>query len=207
MWIDISIILVLCLCSGFGFKKGMLGSIFSIVIFFLSIYLTYSLLPFVTKTVLNIIKVDTLQSTLVQNNDIISFFVNSDNILILFIKRLLHIDETTLLKTVVEFICNIVIFIVLSFIITKILKFIARKIASTVKKMAILGSFDRLCGLFFGFLKGIVYVSIICFIVSGLSDIDAFSPIFSTQIGTSSLYSVFRVGSQQIITTMINMLR
>lgn len=207
MWIDIGIIAILCLCSAIGFKKGMLASLFSIVVIFLSIYLTYLFLPYLTSFILNTLKVDTLQSALVENNSIISEFVHSDNILFVFIKKILHIDEKMLLNTIVEFICNIVVFFILSFIINKMLKFVAKKISIFVKGLAIIGSFDRMCGLLFGFLKGIIFVALICFVISGLNEFDVFTPIFSTQISSSSLYPAFKVGSQQLITTMSNIFK
>ncbi len=206
MWIDVAIILILCICSAIGFKMGLLPSLFSIATFFLSIYLTYKLLPITTNALLNVIKVDKLQSTLVQNNSLISWFINNDNVLIMFIKKLLHINETTLFETIVEFICNICVFVLLSVFISRLLKLLTKKISCAVKKLAIIGSFDRLCGLLFGFLKGIVIVAILCFVLGGLNDLDTFKPIFSIQIESSSLYSAFKVGSEQIIKTMINLL-
>ena len=207
MWIDIAIISILCLCSAFGFKKGMVSSLLSIIIMFLSLYLTYLMLPKATSFILETLKVDTLQSTLVQNNSFISNLVNSDNILLIFIKKVLHINESMLLSTVVEFVCNVIVFIVLSFIINKLLKFMARKVSLFIKSLAIIGSFDRLCGLALGFLKGVIFVALICFVIEGLNGFDILSPIFTTQISTSSLYPAFKIGSEKLIATVSNMLR
>lgn len=207
MWIDIAIISILCLCSALGFKKGMVSSLLSIVIMFLSLYLTYLLLPKATSFILETLKVDTLQSTLVQNNVFISGLVNSNNILLIFIKKILHINETMLLNTVVEFVCNVLVFIVLSFIINKVLKLLAKKFSMFVKSLAIIGSFDRLCGLALGFFKGIIFVALICFFIDGLNDFDILSPIFTAQISTSSLYPAFKIGSEKLIATVSNMLK
>ena len=205
MWIDVTIILVLCISSAFGFKRGMLISLFSIMTFFLSIYLTYLILPYATNFLIETLSIDKLQSTLVENNSILNSFINSDNLLLQFVKNLLHINETNMMTTVVEFICNTVMFILLTFIIRKILSFACKKLSLFIKKIFILGSFDRLCGLLFGFLKGIVFISIICFVINGLSEFDAFAPIFNTQIEMSSLFPVFKNGTSYIISTFVGL--
>ena len=202
MWIDLTIILVLCICSAVGFKKGMLESIFSIIIFFASLYLTYLIHPYLSNLIVNLLKLDNLDISLVQNSNALSSFVESNNSLLLFIKNILHIDESSLLKNILSFGCNIIGFIILSIVVTKLLRFCAKKISSAVKKMAILGSFDRMCGVLFGFVKGLIMISILCFVISGLNDFDLLSSFFSVQISNSSLFYVFKSGTQYIITTM-----
>lgn len=205
MIIDLVIIVLLCLYSAIGFKKGMLISLFSIVSFILSIYITYLLLPAFINLLSNALPVKDIAGDIAQSNQILNTFLNSDSKLCVFIRFLLHIDGTTITNTIAEFIISVVAFVVLSFIIKIIIKNILKFIANQLKRFFIIGTFDRLCGVCFGFLKGVLFVCILCFIITSLIEFEPVNAILSTQVDTSSLLSVFNNGTDYIVETVSNL--
>jgi uncharacterized membrane protein required for colicin V production len=79
MVIDLVVIVVICLCSAIGFKRGFLKSLFSIFIFGVSLYLTYILTPVVINVLQPLIdKIDIGNTT---TGGIISNILNSNNLL------------------------------------------------------------------------------------------------------------------------------
>lgn len=200
--IDIVIISLLCIFSAIGFKKGMLISLFSILCFVLSIYFTYLLLPYFVDLLNLLFKIDSKVGSLVKDITILNNFVNSDSKLLLMIKFFLHINEQTLYQTVTHFIINIVSFVVLAIIIKGMLKAFAKKLSTYLKNFFILGSFDRFCGLCFGFLKGVMIVCVMCFVIISLMEFEGFEQILYEQVNSSSLINVFNEGAIYVVKTM-----
>ena len=202
MIIDIVIISLLCIFSAIGFKKGMLISLFSILCFILSIYFTYLLLPYFVDLLNLLFKIDNQIGSYVKDIPILNSFVNSNSKLLLMIKYFLHINENTLYDTLTHFIVNVVSFMVLAVIIKYLLKIIANKLSINLKKFFVLGTFDRFCGLFFGFLKGVMVVCVLCFVIISLMEFQGFEQILSEQVSDSSLVKVFSDGAVYVIKTM-----
>ena len=202
MIIDIIIISLLCIFSAIGFKKGMLISLFSILCFILSIYFTYLLLPYFVDLLNVMFKIDSKIGSLVKDVSLLNNFVNSDSKLLLMIKFFLHINEQTLYQTVTHFIVNIISFIVLAIIIKGILSILAKKLSISLKNFFILGSFDRFCGLCFGFLKGVMIVCVLCFVIISLMEFEGFKQILQEQVNSSALIDVFNEGAIYVVKTM-----
>lgn len=206
MVIDIVIILLLCIFSASGFKKGMLVSLFSIFSFIASIYLTYLILPPFTETLISILDINTLANENIANdNQIINFFLNNQSKLILIVKYLLHIDGTVLNISSTQLIINIISFILLSIIIKFLLKIILKKIALGLKSFFIIGTLDRMCGLFFGFIKGVIIVCILCFVLTSLVEFKDFNNIIGTQVENSVLIKTFNEGTDYIVKSVSNL--
>ena len=200
MVIDIVIILLLCIFSAIGFKKGMLVSLFSIFSFIASIYLTYLILPLFTETLISILDINTLANESIANdNQIINFFLNNQSKLILIIKYLLHIDGSVLNISSIQLIINIISFILLSIIIKYLLKITLKKIALGLKSFFIIGTLDRMCGLCFGFIKGVIIVCILCFVLTSLVEFKDFNNIIGTQVENSVLIETFNEGTDYIV--------
>ena len=193
MVIDLILIALLCLFSFKGYKKGFLSTLFSIFCFFISIYLTYLLLPLFSSLVGTIIPIDKLISGIIQDSDFLNNIVTSDNKLYALLRILLRIDANSLTQTVSSVVLNIVSFIVLSIIIRFVLKIISKWLIKVLKKFFIANSFDRLCGVCFGFLKGVIIACLICFVITSIADYDS-ANILKPQISQSSLLPAFNQG-------------
>lgn len=199
--IDISFIMFLCLFSAIGYKKGMLISLFSILCFIFSIYLTYLLLPYFVELLNYIFNINKKVGSFVSEIPILKQFIKSDSKLFLFIKYLLHIDANSLNDTITMFIINIISFIVLAIVLKFILKLLAKKISIHLKDFFIVGTFDRFCGLFFGFLKGVILICIISFVITSLMEFNGFDLILKDQVENSALLSFFNNGAVYIVKT------
>ena len=197
----------MCLYSGFGFKKGLLVTLFSILSFILSIYLTYLLLPHFTNFLVNVFNVDKYVGNIVKDNNFLnSFLTNNDNVLFDLIKMVLHIDENMINSTITTFIINIVAFISLTIILKLLLKFVFKLVAISLKNFFIIGSLDRMCGLCFGFVKGVLIISLLCLVVLSLNQLDGINNIIGEQVATSNLIYVFNDGANFIAQTFKNII-
>ena len=65
-----------------------------------------------------------------------------------------------------------------------------------------MGSFDRFCGLFLGFFKGVMIVSIFSFVILSLMEFEGINQILQHQIESSSLVNVFNSGAIIIVNVM-----
>ena len=202
MIIDAIIIGFLCLHSAKGFKKGMLVSLFSILCFFLSFYLTYLLLPSFVDIINKIFELDINQGLYVKDVAILNDFVNSNSKLLLVIKFFLHINQNSLNSSVASFVVNVTSFVILAIFIKGCLKIIAKKLSTNLKKFFDVGSFDRFCGLFLGFFKGVMIVSIFSFVILSLMEFEGINQILQHQIESSSLVNVFNSGAIIIVNVM-----
>lgn len=205
MAIDGIIIIIICFCSASGFKKGMLVSLFSIFAFFISLYLTYLLLPYFLNLIYDILDIKDVVSNDIVNNNITDFFMNNNSKLVNVIKFLLHINDYDLKLTVTQLIVNVLSFLILSIIVKVIIKFLLKKCAGFMKNFFIIGSFDKMCGLCFGFMKGIIFVGILCFVITSLNGFGQFNNILGSQISESVLLETFNEGTNYIISSVSSM--
>lgn len=205
MIFDLIIIILLCLSAVLGFKKGMLVSLFSILCFILSIYLTYILLPHVTNIVGNIIPVQKITTAIVNDSKIFSSIINSNSKLLVVVRYLLHLNDNYLYANICDVLINVICFILLSFLVKFMLKLVFKKLSIALKGFFILGTIDRLCGLGFGFVKGLIFACVISFIITSIVDMNLFSTDLYNIVQDSSLIPVFSNGANYIIKTMTNM--
>ena len=200
MVLDILVILTLCVFSLIGYKKGMLVTLFSIVTFILAIYLSYLLVPVVYNLINSIIPLQNLSLGWI-NKDVLANFMNQNSKFAIIIKFLLHSGNNSIASNIIEIVFNALLFILLSILLRHFIKAIMNKIANMLKGFFIVGTFDRMCGLLFGFLKGMLLSCIICFVVLSVYDLNLFNGIINNQINTSTLVSFFANGTDYLIYT------
>ena len=200
MILDIVLILVLCLFSSIGYKKGMLLTLFSIFTFMIALYLSYLFVPIVSNIINSLIPLNNLSSSWI-NEDKLAHFMSQNSKFAIIIKVLLHSGNNAVSNNVVEIIVNAVLFILLGLMFRHILKKIVNIFADGLKRFFIVGTFDKMCGLFFGFLKGMLVACLICFVMLSISELNLFDDVINSQIDTSTLVTFFCNGSNYLIYT------
>ena len=204
MVFDILIITILCIFSACGYKKGMLSSVFSIFIFVLSIYTTYLIIPYVSNLIMSVIPIKNLSASWI-NVDNLNMFIQNNTKISILLRFILHSGDALLSDNILHVVLNSILFIVLNIIIRALLKIVCSILIKQLKKYFVLGSLDKLCGVLFGFAKGLLIASIICFIVISIADLNLFNQDIIGQINQSTLVSVLAGNTSQIINTIVNM--
>lgn len=202
---DIVIIAILCAFSVIGYKKGMLASLLSIFNFILSIYITYLIMPYVSNLIKSIIPLQNISASWINTENLSTFMQNHSKLSIL-VRFLLHSGDNFIVDNILSVIINGVLFVLTSIIIRILLKSFALRLSNLLKSFFVFGTFDRMCGLLFGFAKGLLIACLLCFVVVSIAELNLFSQNIIYQISTSSLINVFANNTNQIIVTISNSL-
>ena len=201
MIIDISVVLILCIFSAFGFCKGFLKCLFFVFVALLSIYLSYLLLPVILEWLSPLL--DNINMSVWGFDDEINLLFNSNNKVCILIKILLHlINFNNISLKMLVF--NTAIFVVILMIIKKIIKVVTQKLYTKIKDVSYIGRPDKLLGTAVGLLIGVFVCSVICFIVVGLNSSGVFGLVLDNQINSSALVYVFDSGFDNLVSAMYN---
>ena len=136
------------------------------------------------------------------NIDSVVNFFNSNSKIATFIKFLFHIDNTEVVNNLFEIIINGILFIVLGLALRIAFKSITKRLISVFKKLIIIGTLDKICGVLLGFIKGALLSCFICFTLTALVDLNVFNSVIQMQIYSSSMLPLFADGSNYIIQTI-----
>ena len=159
--IDVVIIGIILLCLIFGYKKGLIGVAFSVVSFFLAVIIALVLFVPVSSFVINNTEFDeNIKNAIVTNFNSEENDENGEsNFISTYIAE--QIDEAkgqTLEVVSTEFsvICIKGIVFIALFIVAKFALFFVKALANLIAKLPVLNQFNKLGGIVFGLLKGLV---------------------------------------------------
>lgn len=189
MIIDLIVLGIILLSIFVGYKQGLIKSVVKLVAFAVAIIVAITLYKPISKVIINKTEIDDKI-----NNAIIEKVNPNDEEQTVEVKNIFQKTATT---TVSEFakvisvkIIEICVFIVLYIIAKFILRFITI-IADLIARIPILKQFNKLGGIIYGFLKGILIVYVllgIIYIVSPLIDEKITNNINNTKL-TKILYN------------------
>lgn len=143
---DILLVIALVLFALSGWRKGLILSVFSIVGYFVSLFIARALSPSVTDFIILNTGIDASLDNLVGNQ--------IRNITELNIPTSMVTGFAT--KSIVSMICFFVIFLISSMIMSKIVRLINR-----AGRLPIIGQINRIGGLVFGVAKGILLTFVV----------------------------------------------
>ena len=205
--VDLIIILAISTSTYFGYKKGLIGVIFKLFVFIVSLIIVFVLYKPVSNSIIKNTQIDekisytiynSLSNTSLANNEAInSSNTNLSDGVVNLINSLLsdaitkvqgaetlNYISTELSYGIVRFLTMIFIFVVSKFVLLFV-KFIAEILAS----LPIIRTFNKSGGLIYGLLKGLLII----YIILGL--LSLISPIINTWGIISSINNSF-IGSK-----------
>lgn len=159
--IDIVIIGIILLCLYGGYRKGLIGLAFSIVSFLAALIIAFILFNPISSFVINNTEFDdNIKKAIINNFNTEEETENSEsNFITEYINE--QIDEAKgntleVVATEISMLCIKGIVFIALFIIAKIVLVFFRAIADLIAKLPILNQFNKLGGIIFGLLKGLV---------------------------------------------------
>lgn len=159
--IDIVIIGIILLCLYGGYRKGLIGLAFSIVSFLAALIIAFILFNPISSFVINNTEFDdNIKKAIINNFNTEEQTENSEsNFITEYINE--QIDEAKgntleVVSTEISMLCIKGIVFIALFVIAKIVLVFFRAIADLIAKLPILNQFNKLGGIIFGLLKGLV---------------------------------------------------
>ncbi len=175
--VDLCIIAILVLCVFIGYKRGLAGSIFKIISFFLAIVITFVIYKPVTKIVVEKTKInETLKNSIVskfQNEEIKEDENQKDEGMLRVIReKIKNTSEESKSKVIEDTatdvsdkIITIGVTIIL-FLVVRLLLLIVAFILNLITEIPVIKQFDQIGGIIYGFLQGAIIVFLIMAVIS-----------------------------------------
>ena len=178
--VDLIIVGILVLCIFLGYKRGLTGSLLKIVTFLLALIIAFILFKPVSNFIINNTKLDeNLESSIksmfleVEENDTSS---NMPTAMTDYINKVIEDAADDAKTAVVETaardvaisIINLGVVIVV-YIIARIILIFVKGIASLITKLPVIKQFDKLGGIIYGILEGLIIVYVLLAIISFVS--------------------------------------
>lgn len=195
LFIDLAILIILSLCILLGYKKGLIGVIFKVFSFILSLIFSFILITPITNLVIEKTSIDEKLETsvinLINNNDksekssIITSYIDD------YISKYKYEAQETIAKNIskalTRSIISICTFIIL-FIILRILFFFLSFISSSIAELPIIKQFNISGGILYGIIEGLFIIYFIFAIISFLN-VTQLQAIINNSIIGSILYN------------------
>lgn len=187
MVIDMILVAIVLICAFAGLNKGFLGSLFSLMCFLLSTYLTILCLPVITNCLHFVLKSET-NPLFIQDDKLFLSFMQSNVLVVKAIRNILDLNKYITIGTIV---IHSICFLLLHYFVKKFVKKMCKKFVLFVKNNFYYGSFERLGGAFFGLLKGFIFSFVVAFVCVSACEIGYVNNVIGFQISTSVLASSF----------------
>jgi len=173
LFIDIIIVAIILLCVFFGYKKGLIGEAFSIVSFIAALVIAFILFIPISAFVIDNMEFDESIKTAIVNNFSAEISSETDvesetnqpndedekSFITNFIDEQLKENANNtveIVATEISEICIKGIVFILLFIVARIGLIFAKFIANLIAKLPILAQFNKVGGIVFGLIKGLV---------------------------------------------------
>ncbi len=203
MLIDLIIIIVLCIYSVWGLKRGILKSLASFFTLILSLYLTYKLLPVISSQLNNVINYENFNFNIFNSERIVDF-VNKNAKLSNFIKLFLHTNSNSQKISLSKLLVDSIIFILTNTLIRIIIKFLLDKMIKFSEQSHPTNILDKISGILIGFAKGIFISCVLCYLTLFANESIIKNQVLNNQIESSSLIQVFSQTTEYVIQTINN---
>lgn len=182
--IDLIILGIILLCLGLGFKRGLTGSIFKILSFIIAIAIAAVLFKPVSNFIINNTLIDdkieesilNIVEDEVQESGKVEEDTNLPNAMINYINESIenaaNDAKTTIVKSTAH---NITLTIInagsaiLLFIIARIALIFVKALTNLITELPIIKQFDKLGGIIYGLVEGLIIVFILLAIISFIS--------------------------------------
>lgn len=187
MVLDIVLLLIILVCAFNGLNRGFLGSLFLLMCFLLSAYITIFCLPAITNLWHAIMKSET-NPLFVQDDALFESFMNSDVHIIKVVRNVLDLNKYVTVGTIIV---HTICFLVLHYFVKKGVKKICKYFVLFIKNAFDSGSFERLGGAFLGLVKGFIISSVMAFACVSACSISYVNNVIGFQINTSVLATSF----------------
>lgn len=191
LFIDLAILAILILCVFFGYKKGLIGVIFKLFSFILSLVLSFILITPITNLVIEKTSIDEkIQSSvinIINNNDesekpsTVTNYI--DNYVSEFKSESLESIAKNISEKITRTILTICTFIVL-FIVLRIVFFFLGFITNSIAELPIIKQFNISGGIAYGFIEALFIIYFVFAIISFIN-----VPSLQAQINNSIIGS------------------
>lgn len=200
---DYVILAIIVLFSLLGFKKGLFKSTVGILSLVASLILAWILYPIVSDILMGMgfrdfiygIVYKQLEAKAVMQNEIAAlpqFFKSTAESGIIAALDNVSSDSATFIIEVTSFISVLILARIIIYIFVKLMKIISN--------MPIIGTFDKISGLFLGIIKGILVVSVISLAIYAIIPISGNNKIYTQ---TKNSYILNKTGMQDMLTNAI----
>lgn len=179
LFIDLAILLILLICIFLGYKKGLIGVVFKIFSFAISLILSFVLINPITNLVIDKTSIDeSLEASVIKfingNNDekasetssTITNYINN------YISKYESTSQDTIAKNISKELTRNIIgigtFIIL-FIILRIVLFFLSFITSAIAELPIIKQFNVSGGVIYGIIEGLFIIYLLLAIISFLN--------------------------------------
>lgn len=175
--LDLVLIAILILSIIFGYKRGLINVAFNVCAFIVALVITFILYNPITNLVINNTQIDeTIKSAIIENDLLKTSDDNQKEDKDVFNKYIeKYVTDTTndaidaSARIVAEKIVGIMVAIIL-FIVVRILLILTRFIADGIASLPIIKQFNKLGGLLYGILSGLIIIygilAILFFVIS-----------------------------------------
>ena len=175
--LDLVLIAILILSIIFGYKRGLINVAFNVCAFIVALVITFILYKPITNLVINNTQIDeTIKSAIIENNLLKTSDDNQTkdkDVLNKYVEK--YVTDTandaldSSARIVAEKIVGIMVAIIL-FIVVRILLILTRFIADGIASLPIIKQFNKLGGLLYGILSGLIIIygilAILFFVIS-----------------------------------------
>lgn len=183
--VDLIIIGIMALCVFLGYKRGLIGVAFKIISFLLAIIISFVLYIPVSNFVINNTSIDdTIKNTIVEKisedeeKDKIEEIDKKENSMPEVITEYIEKTTTDVKNSSIELVAeNISITLVklivaiLLFIVIRIILIFVKLFTNIVEKLPIIKQFNKVGGIIYGALEGILIILVVLAIISVISSI------------------------------------
>ena len=176
--VDIIIIAIILLSTFLAYKKGLITLAIQLVSVIIAIVLTLLLYKPVSNVIINVTGIDEMiqNAILEEANDIMTNNQENANQVVESIQNNM-LPETA--RTISINIIQGAVILILYVIIRIILRFVTA-LANLVAKLPILNQFNKLGGVIYGILRGLLIVYILLLLVNVSGEIDAKNKVYTT---------------------------
>ncbi len=176
--VDIIIIAIILLSTFLAYKKGLITLAIQLVSVIIAVVLTLILYKPVSNVIINVTGIDEMiqNAILEEANDIMTNNQENANQVVESIQNNM-LPETA--RTISINIIQGAVILILYVIIRIILRFITA-LANLVAKLPILNQFNKLGGVIYGILRGLLIVYILLLLVNVSGEIDAKNKVYTT---------------------------
>ena len=176
--IDIIIIAIVVLSIFLGYKKGLVALSIQLLSFIIAVVITFILYQPITNFIVNATGIDELiqNSILEKANDVMQEDNEMSNTIVEQVKNDM-LPETA--RTISINIIQGAVILILYVVIRLILRFVTA-LANLVAKLPILHQFNKLGGVIYGILRGLLIVYILLLLVNVSGEIDPKNNVYTT---------------------------
>jgi hypothetical protein len=188
MIIDLIFIILICLFAIYGYKKGMVFSLFSLFAVTSTILLVYIFVPIVIELLSRVINFEKLGELLTRIG------INGDNAVSKLYKLtvlLFHFDIQNSIVLSVYLLTTMICYIILYILIKPKVKVLYKSIYNKTKNKLEYNRLDNLFGVFMGLIRGYVFIFFIAVYLNILCDMSIFADSIKVQLASSSYIQFF----------------